>query len=414
MRIKWWILLFCLAFGLVFFTSANAEESMIEQKIFDELGDVHEDPTGSSPSMPGIDILSVEVSEEADPARVKLSLAGPYKGDAVYQIRLRIDNSVDATLTLEGEDNFTGSDSRIGAWEVSGWSSFDDHIIIWGVPYEVLDVSYGLVVVSATTELLGEGTTRYWDSCDWDMNDMEKGRIDIHATYKLDGLETIQRSIEQWYGGEAAAGFRYNLDTNSDRTVTQREIDEYLRLLQGVGSDAQWTDMTLKFLPATSVNLTVSSNIKPGPLNSIYPNYVLTSLVMTFRKPTEDPYEYRWNMELRGLVVPFWRATNDSFFKITPPILPGRVATFGKDNLGPVEESFYPANVSMFYMTGALMREHWNSTMLSSKGFTIVLKSGPPDENDGDECGSIIGIIAVPITLVMFTGYRGGVRRTRP
>ena len=100
MRIRWGILLFCLAFGLVFFSSANAEEGMIEQKIFDELGDVREDTTGSIPGMPAIDILSVEVREEDVNATVWLTLAGNYSPDAVYQIRLRIDNAVDAPLTL--------------------------------------------------------------------------------------------------------------------------------------------------------------------------------------------------------------------------------------------------------------------------------------------------------------------------
>jgi hypothetical protein len=411
--------------GLVCLTSlaliASADEIVFDQKIFDEKMDVYDfDGQPETKSFIDIEWVRARFYEPSEDVVFELHLVDGMDPSAVYTVGVTIDGLYSLTLRLDGEDNFTAFDERDGDLDVEGYKILGGSQLAWSFPLEDFNASTMVLIDWARAEHMVNGTARAWDTCEWDISDYEKGLVAMRIIYKLIGKDTIIREVDVTYHEEATTVFKYELDTNMDRYLSQDEIDTYRNQLE-TDPGYTHTDMSLNFHQHVTTTFEVDTfRIFPGPIFGGSTSNTVTVLTVTYPETDETPNEFRWELELQNmLMLPYWRATDNSYLRVELPKALGDIIKFDRESQSLLVQGFFGRNDTVFEMNGSEMRAHWNNTMVDHEGFSLKREkredSGDgDDDSDGSWCPlSTMVIVFVP-AFALVHGWMGRDRRPHP
>ncbi len=384
---------------LAIVTSAAGETEMYEQTVYDESMDVSGGNWVEAQTHTEVDIVWVRVYELSDDINVEMKLVGDASPEAIYEVRFIIDNTYNAVLECRNGTNFTGSDDRISKWLVTG--EIVDDLVVWRVSQETVNATTSLVVSKGMAEIHMDKPTRYFDECMWDTTDRLKGQVYVFVSYQFQKNGNVSKWVILNYEGEAAATFRYEMDTNGDRFITQDEIDQYMvdyeMMING-------TDMSMNFKQHTYRWVSMGTpRITPGPLNLARENRIDYHLNLHYPKPPADEMNIRWELELHTGGIPYTRATDNSNFTIDPPSSSDRYKyRFSQWDLSELDEQFLEDDYKKFRMNGTEMRTHWVTYMMEKEGFTIFRDDEGVQVDEGT-CRTAFGIMIMPLAFVAFT-----------
>jgi hypothetical protein len=398
-----------LACVLTVVASAAGEPEMYEQTVYDESMDVVGGTWAGSQAHTEVDILWVSVLEVGDHLNIEMRLVGNASPDAIYSVRFRVDNMYDAVLECRNGTEFTGSDDRVDKWQVTG-EQRDDRVV-WNVPLGYVNATSYIILQEGTAEIFLEKPTRFHDECSWDLTDRLKGQVFVWVEYQFYVRGNVTKFVVLRYEDESAAGFRFEMDMDGDRFVTQEEIDQYVEELETL---VNGTDMSIDFEQHTSTLLVPSIDITPGPINLARENRVSYHLYIKYPKPPASEMNVRWELELHRGSLPYTRATDNSKFEVMPPDrTSSKVYRFGQWDVSELEKQYYNSDFTKFVMNGTALRTHWMDLMLDDDGFTLFLER---NEEPGDPwtCTTTFGVVLVPVAFVAFTGSRRYGRPGRP
>jgi hypothetical protein len=413
LELRWGLMTIALAvaaFGLMQIPSACAEEIEYDQMVFDERSDISGGSWTEAQTHTEVDIVNVAAFGKSTEVTFQMEMAGDVSEDAVYRLRFLVDNEHEVVLEARDDENITGRDDRNPDLEVSG-SMFQAYVK-WDVPLDDINATRSMIFMEATAEITIEELTRYYDSCAWDESDLWKGLVTIESVYTFHQTGKVKRQVKLDYEDQAAAGFRYWIDADGDRYITQDELDQYIEQLE---ADLNWTDMSVEFEQHTSKILKLSYEIDPGPVNFNYVDRIWYNMELEYPRPPRDEFNVRWEMELSNDQIPYWRAKPGSWFRVYIQEAkddPDHWYRFGQWDMSELEKTFYNANFTTLNMNSTQMRAHWNNTMRDDMGFTVSREEKSPEPGDS-WCTTTYAIMVVPAGLVAFSGWRGTGRRHR-
>jgi hypothetical protein len=389
-------------------------EQAWDEPLVDPAGDVVKVPDTPVSGHGEADILEVTVEPENGKVNVTLTLAGAYDSWGTYTVEIDVDGAIFTfmKIILLG---YTASDEAGDFIDVAGNASEDGTLLSWVVAGDDLniDAESTIGIKSATasvTELSGNFDT-FMDTAGESTGpgpgpgpgDDEPERVDM--TFEFTAVEKVKWTMKTYVEGEDAQDTREGMDNNTDGTVTQAEVDEYVAMIKEWtgGITAEDVNITLDGKDPTSVVYDINVVGATGATTSTATIELIMLLDIEFPEPEDkDSHTLAWtDSEDIGGDEP-WENKAESVYKFIAP----DGWKFDKDGMPAGLKDYLKDGDTMIEMTGEDLTADWNTT-IGQMSQLKVKKKDKKDDNPG--FGMVLASAAVlGAVLVMERRRRKG------
>lgn len=378
------ILLIGLILGLFMFVGTVAAEVDWTDDVADDPDDVA-DSQGPVSGKPGLDILSVSITEDGDNLNITIGLAGAYEDSGSYSVFVRPDGGDPyhfKWLSFLGFDVYAPDQSKIPS---EGYFSADGKLISWVVAKADITVSSSLRIsmASATVGAVADyaGMLAPGDAPIPD---------EMEVVMRFAKLNILEMKITITYTDGNAGDFRRLIDGNADGTVSDTELQDFIDEMEADEEpDPSEANVTFDGKDPTDLTFEYSIDGAKGDVDGSSDVSITVTMRLTFPKAEDkdtheivfidnpfgddfiggdEPWENPFDMTFRFKALDGWKFKEGSF------------PTKMKDYLNKDGDEVT--------MNTAAIKADWNTTMAQLNGFTI-------EKTDGDDDGPGFGLVFV-------------------
>jgi PGF-CTERM protein len=390
-EITWIVLLL----GLLAVAGLVTGEVDWTDEVTDPADDV-EDTEGTVMDFPGADILSVSIAEDGDDINVTMVLAGEYNSSGTYTISVSVDGSDDTyDFTRMFFLGFSVSDPSGDMVDMDGYYSADGKTISWVVAKADIAATTSFEIemaMSMVMDITGGGPT-VMDYAGMGTIPTEMPVPDsMEMVLSMPKLHILQMKVTITFKGEDADTYRMMIDSDSDGTVTQTEVDSFLDdIMDDEDMNASEANVTLDGEDPTDMDSDYTIEGAKGAVESGADFKMVMTMKLTFPKPEDkDTHEIAFKEpfgeDFIGGDEP-WENEFDMTIKLQAP----DDWTLKGDSIPETMKDYLNEDGDEVSMDAEDIEKDWNNTFADLRKFTIEKK------DEGPGFGLVIAVTAATV-----------------
>jgi hypothetical protein len=399
----------CSLAALVLLSVPGAAEVSYEYSLTDEVDDILDMTTMEVGSMPAIDILSVATTTSGETFEVGMVLATNYTEEAEYLVVLLIDETTESTFGWDSTQGFYWWDARYDAMNVTGSFSPGGDELHWKIPKEDLNATSEVWILHGDAKLLVDHYARWQDSV-WEVVIPARGRISADILYYMVLPTDLVKHVEIRLNEFDSDDLREIIDSDSDLTVTDNEVFDYIDAFRSTDPDWEYGWITLNGDQPIWAERTLRLTNASGPVYSSDP--ITMTMIRTLEFPDQGSVrylKYEWTEEFTTEegVVP-WEVSDDSSFTfegLSDDSSNVYLYSLNHENVSYLMKSYISADNKTYHMSGSDMRAVWNDTIGDTMGYDVRQKrwdGGKGEEQEEDTmCNSSWIVFAILPTALL-------------
>ncbi len=409
-KVKALIPLACILMLFLSAVPAVGEQSW-EEPLEDPEGDVVKVPDTPVAGHGEADILEVSVEPEDGNVNVTMTLAGEYDSWGSYTVDVVVDEETFTFMKviLLG---YTVNDEAGEFYDVAGNASADGTLLSWVVAADDLGIdaesSIGIRSATATVFEMGGDVDTFMDMAGEGSGpgpgpgpgDDEPERTDM--TFEFTALEKVKWTMKTYVEGDDAKGMRGDIDNNTDGTVTQAEVDEYIEKIKEltVNLSTEDVNVTLDGKDPTAVEYDIDIVGATGSASSNATIEFIMMLEIEFPTPEDkSSHVLAWmDSEDIGGDEP-WENKPESVYKFAAP----DGWKFDKGTMPSGLKQYLKDGDSVIEMTGDDLAQDWNTTLGQMSELTVKKKT---KKEDNPGFGAVLASVAVLGALLVIERRR--------